>query len=170
MLKSASMGDAMKKFEAWPSLMNQYLRVTRYRPFGPWGTFDCCMMAADCVQAMTGEDFAVDFRGKYTDAPSAYAALLEFAGGGIYPTMQKLAERFEWTEITEVKKVMRGDIVMGNPEIAVIDPRFDGALGICAGTISIFTGDTKLVGFSTIETPGTKPNVIHAWRIKGGRD
>lgn len=159
----------MKKLEAWPVLLTNYIKAVRRKPFA-WGTFDCCMFAADGVEAMTGEDFAADFRGKYHDAPSAYAALARYAGGGILPTMEILAEQFGWKAIDNPRKVQRGDIVMGNPDVVVTDERFDGSLGLCCGTISVFIGPKELVAVSTIENDGAPPTIIHAWRIKTARD
>jgi hypothetical protein len=152
----------VNKKENWPELMHAYVKDVRAMPFA-WGTFDCCLFTADCVKAMTGEDFAADFRGKYTDAPSAYAMLQEFAGGGVYATMEKLRPQFGWEEVPP-KLAQRGDIVMVSPTVCGSDERFDGALGICVGTISLFVGENGLAGTSTIPSPGQE-TVIHAWRI-----
>lgn len=45
-----------------------------------WGQHDCCLWAADAVQAMTGFDFAAAHRGTYADAAGA-ARLLHSLGG-----------------------------------------------------------------------------------------
>lgn len=37
-----------------------------------WGEHDCCLWVADCVLAITGKDFAVTWRGKYSDEQGAY--------------------------------------------------------------------------------------------------
>lgn len=48
-------------------------------PFA-WGKHDCCLWAADAVQAITGLDFAAAWRGTYTTAADA-ARLLGGLGG-----------------------------------------------------------------------------------------
>lgn len=157
----------MKKFEAWPELMNDYLKRVFKEPL-LWGTHDCCLMPANCVLAMTGEDFAADFRGKYDDGPSAYLALQKFGGGGILETMEILAKRHEWTEVP-VLRAQRSDIVMLPPSLCGGDERFGGALGMCVGTISLFISENGMKATSTIPNPGAQ-GIVHAWRIKSGRD
>lgn len=158
----------MKKREDWPEQANAFVAKVMKKPF-VWGEFDCCLFAADCVQAMTGEDFAADFRGKYTDGPGGYQLLKEFSGGGIVATVEKLAERFEWTDI-EPRRAQRGDIVLLPAALCGGDDRFDGALGICAGTVSLFvTEEAGVRATSTIPNPGA-PGITRAWRIKAGRD
>ena len=58
----------------WRARLEAYLDSIEGRPFA-WGDLDCALFAADCVLAMTGVDFANDFRGKYTDYASGLAAL-----------------------------------------------------------------------------------------------
>lgn len=53
----------------------------RHRSAYRWGEHDCCMWAADCVEAVTGHDPASAFRGAYTDEDGAAAVLA--AHGGI---------------------------------------------------------------------------------------
>lgn len=159
----------MTRKEAWPELMNEYIRGVRHRKF-TWGTFDCCMFAANCVLAMTGIDPVAAYRGKYTDAQSAAVALHEIAGGGLFEVMKCLEREFGWTYIDNPKKVRRGDIVFGNPKVFNPDLVGEGTMGICCGTISIFVGDIELKAVSTIENPGEPPNILHAWRIKTARD
>lgn len=158
----------MKKFEAWPELMNAYFRRALPLPMR-WGEHDCCMMAANCVLDMTGEDFAIDFRGKYDDGPSAYKALMDFGGGGILETMRILAKRHDWTELDNVLKTQRGDIVMIPPVLCGGDERYGGALGMCVGTLSGFVSAEGMRSMSTVPLPG-QPGIIHSWRIPHGRD
>jgi hypothetical protein len=49
-------------------------------PFA-WGINDCCLFPADAIQSFTGVDLADDFRGKYTDQASAFAAIKVVANG-----------------------------------------------------------------------------------------
>ncbi|MCR5864645.1 DUF6950 family protein [Aquincola sp. J276] len=63
----------------WQGRLGACLAERWARPF-EWGVQDCCLFAADCVAAVTGEDPAADLRGQYA---SAVAALrLQQALGG----------------------------------------------------------------------------------------
>lgn len=159
----------MNKKENWPELMQEYLQRVRDRPFA-WGTFDCCMFAADCVMAMTGDDPASDFRGAYTDAETAARALVDYAGApGLIPTVEKIAAVHGWEEWNNPMRIGRGDVVLGNPDVLSAEVA-DGTMGICAGTISLFVGDKGLIGVSTIALPGKPKNILRGWHIKTVRD
>lgn len=67
------------RLENWPSLLAIFLTERANTPF-TWGQSDCCLFAADAAQAITGTDFAADYRGKYDDARGALA-FVEAAGG-----------------------------------------------------------------------------------------
>jgi len=49
----------------WSEKLVSYLLDNLDAPF-EWGTFDCCLFAANAVREMTGKDFAAPFRDKYT--------------------------------------------------------------------------------------------------------
>lgn len=157
----------MKKREGWPERMNDYFAAIMHAPFA-WGSLDCCLMPANCVLEMTGEDFAADFRGAYNDPVSAFVALRKFAGAGIIATMDVLAVKHGWERV-EPLRAQRGDIVMLPWQICDGDERFDGALGMCAGTVSLYMQDVGLRAISTIPSPG-QAGITHAWRIAHGRD
>lgn len=159
----------MFKKEGWPEFLNDYLNSVRTKPFGPWGRYDCCLFTADGGIAMTGEDFAADFRGKYDDPASAYAALQDFAGGGILPTMEKLALQHGLAPVAPLR-AQRGDFVLLPPSFCGGDARFDGALALCAGPLSFYLDATKgLRATSTVPNAG-QPGITHAWRIPLRRD
>lgn len=46
-----------------------------------WGEHDCCLWAADCTLALTGIDFAAEWRGLYSDEQGAYALISQ--GGSL---------------------------------------------------------------------------------------
>lgn len=101
-----------------------------------WGEFDCCLFAADAVELMTGNDFAVDFRGKYNTKLGAARALKRYGQGDIISTVTaKLGEP------KPVMLVKRGDVVL-------VDNNGDPALGICLGNcVSVVTA----VGLCSLE-------------------
>lgn len=49
----------------WRARLSAFIADRRDDPFA-WGSRDCCLFAADAVEAMTGADFAVRFRGYST--------------------------------------------------------------------------------------------------------
>lgn len=48
----------------WRDRLVAYLHSARQRPF-EFGQHDCSLFAADCVAAMTGQDMAAKWRGRY---------------------------------------------------------------------------------------------------------
>lgn len=50
----------------WPERLSKTIAAARGTPFA-YGRHDCCIFAADCVEALTGIDLAADWRGKYDD-------------------------------------------------------------------------------------------------------
>jgi hypothetical protein len=54
----------MRRVQGWRGRLAAYLAASVGRPF-EWGRHDCALFAADCIEAMTGEDPAAAFRGRY---------------------------------------------------------------------------------------------------------
>lgn len=69
----------MHKLPDWAQRLDALVAQAQRRPFA-WGSFDCCLWAADAVLAQTGEDPAADLRGTYADAAGA-ARVLRAQGG-----------------------------------------------------------------------------------------
>lgn len=55
----------MNRLPDWRSRLTYYLSEVSHRPFQP-GQHDCALFFAGAVQAMTGEDYAAPYRGRYT--------------------------------------------------------------------------------------------------------
>ncbi len=104
--------------EDWPERMNAVIEEARDKPFA-WGEHDCCLFAADVVQAITGKDYAKEYRGKYKTMRGAYKLLKK------KPLAKVLDSRFKRTPFPN-----RGDVVLipGSMVGSVQD-----ALGICIG-------------------------------------
>lgn len=66
------------RLKDWRVQLDAYLDRYNGKPF-EWGALDCALFAAGAVSAMTGEDFAEPFYGKYADRVGAEAAI-ESAG------------------------------------------------------------------------------------------
>lgn len=98
-------------------------------PFA-WGTHDCCVWAADAVKAVTGVDFAENFRGTYTDEESAAVVLAQFE------EVDQLATTY-LGEPTTVSFATVGDIIL-------FDFNNGYTLGVCNGRNSLVAGETGL--------------------------
>lgn len=54
----------MKRYSFWRTALTDYVQAASARPF-KWAEHDCATFAAGAVHAMTGEDFAASYRGRY---------------------------------------------------------------------------------------------------------
>lgn len=54
----------MRRYSFWRTALFDYVHDVARRPF-QWGEHDCALFAAGAVKAMTGEDFAAGYRGRY---------------------------------------------------------------------------------------------------------
>jgi len=105
-----------------------------------WGKTDCCMFAADIVAAMTGIDYAAEFRGRYKTMRGAARllrkkSLVEIMDGKLHRT----------------KHPKRGDVVLIDETIT---QQPIPALGVCLGRHIVLMGDDGIeylpVGTETI--------------------
>lgn len=131
------------KHTDWQKRLVTVIKAAEKRPFS-WGQHDCCLFAADCVEAMCGEDFAAEFRGNYNSETGAKKALLR--GGG---SLERVLARF----LDEVNPslIQRGDV-------AVVENAGRRCAGVFYGGSVWVPGDNGLVGLSG--------NLLSAWRIK----
>lgn len=97
------------------------------RPFG-WGRNDCCTVAADVVQAVTGCDPMADLRGQYETERQALRILAKAGGIEAY-----LNERLG--PVVPVACAQVGDIGLCD----------DGRLVFCGGGVWKGPGDNGLV-------------------------
>lgn len=67
-------GKSIKRLENWPLMLSSFIKERQNMPF-EWGKNDCMLFCADAVLAMTGQDMAAEFRGKYNDKKGAYLSL-----------------------------------------------------------------------------------------------
>ena len=63
----------------WQERLQALIQSRMHTPFA-WGSHDCCMWAADAVQAQTGIDPASQWRGAYNAASGAVQQLAELGG------------------------------------------------------------------------------------------
>ncbi|WP_430493370.1 DUF6950 family protein [Enterobacter mori] len=131
------------KHPDWHNRLIAVIRAAEKRPF-LWGEHDCCLFAADCAEAMTGENFADGWRGTYDSETGAKKALLR--GGG---SLEKVLAKY--LDEVPVKMAQRGDI-------AVVD----NADTRCAGVI--YGGAVWVPGEEGLVCLRIKP--LSAWRVR----
>ncbi len=121
----------MNRVEHWPQILSDFIESAD-RPFC-WGSWDCGLLAADCVLAMTGVDIAAEFRGRYTTARGARRVMR----GDMAEMMARVSKTYGMPEINPAM-AQRGDMVM-------VDTPLGDALGICVGARVACTGPDGLV-------------------------
>ena len=92
------------KHPDWQNRLNAVMKAAIERPFS-WGQHDCCLFAADCAEAMTGENFANGWRGTYYSETGAKKEIL--CGGG---SLEKVLA--DISDEVPVKLAQRGDIAV----------------------------------------------------------
>jgi hypothetical protein len=111
----------------WPLRLNAWLENIRERPFA-WGVNDCALGAADAVFAMTGVDYAVEFRQAYFSKRNA-VQLLAARGGLEVLVTQALGEPLDGPRLAQ-----RGDLVL-------VDTESEGpALAVVIGAAAVAPG------------------------------
>lgn len=63
----------------WQTRMEAFVRERMHTPFA-WGANDCAIFAADCVQAITGQDPAPAGLRRHRTAKQAYRAIARHGG------------------------------------------------------------------------------------------
>lgn len=122
----------MQRRDDWASRLISVIDAADNKPFA-WGNQDCALFAADCVQAMTGEDFAAPFRGRYDTALGSVRALKMMG----YASLEEYVIAVLGEPIN-ANTAGRGDVVM-------VDTPEGKALGVVAGIEAAVAGVNGLV-------------------------
>lgn len=131
------------KHPDWHNRLIAVIRAAEKRPF-LWGEHDCCLFAADCAEAMTGDNFANGWRGTYDSETGAKKALLR-GGGSLENVLAKYLDE------VPVKMAQRGDI-------AVVE----NSGTRCAGVI--YSGAVWVPGEAGLVCLRIKP--LSTWRVR----
>ncbi|OUC36813.1 hypothetical protein BJP35_2947 [Enterobacter sp. J49] len=118
------------KHPDWHNRLIAVIRAAEKRPF-LWGEHDCCLFAADCAEAMTGDNFANGWRGTYDSETGAKKALLR-GGGSLENVLAKYLDE------VPVKMAQRGDI-------AVVENSGTRCAGVIYGGAVWVPGEAGLV-------------------------
>ncbi|MFS0771031.1 DUF6950 family protein [Sphingomonas sp. 1P08PE] len=113
----------MIRLPDWEQRLHDYLAGLEGAEF-VWGKMDCALFAAGAVEAMTGEDPAAAYRGKYRSVAGSVRALKTYGAGTLAATIDAGFEE------REVGFARRGDLVM-----------VDGMVGVCIGPDALFIGE-----------------------------
>lgn len=120
----------MRRLPDWPARLDAAIEAARARPFA-WGSMDCCLFAADVVHALTGEDHAAAFRGRYASRREAVALLATLGG------LEAVLTSVLGPRLAQARQAQRGDVVLtrtpGGP-----------AVGVCCGARAAFAAPTGL--------------------------
>lgn len=118
---------SLTRLDKWEDRLSQYISSVRDTPF-VWGAHDCCIFAADAIQAMTGIDLMPEERGCYDSSTSA---MLLLKRQGFASAEQKLDSLLE---VIPIGRAHRGDIALA----------YDNA-GVVAGDFAWMIDDDGLV-------------------------
>ena len=120
--------------EDWPqklALFEEEKRNQRFR----WGENDCCLLAADWVAMVLGQDPAQELRGHYHTALGA--ARIFRQTGGLEALVDAIAAKAGLPSI-DPRLASRGDVVS-------FDSLRGFAIGVCLGVKAMFAGPAGAV-------------------------
>lgn len=116
----------MTRLPDWEQSLSDFVTQNYNRKF-QFGQHDCILFACAAVEAMTGEDPAAEYRGRYSDAEGAALALRELGKGTLRKTVDATFKA------RPVGMARRGDLVMAGTSI-----------GVCMGRAALFVGEERL--------------------------
>lgn len=103
----------LTRTEHWATRELHTFLLDRARVPFAWGSNDCCLFPADAIESFTGVDLAADFRGKYTDLVTAFAAIKSVANGDtVGDAAAYCAEKHGLKEWPFALQAKRGDLVV----------------------------------------------------------
>lgn len=128
------------RLDSWEKNLNAYLKTVG--PF-EWGKNDCCLFAANAVEAMTGVDPAKKYRGYKTKLGAA-------------KKLKNIGIEGAWTEVLNGEPInpklcRRGDVVL-------FQNGQEQSVGVCLGTTFAAIAEEGLIMLSM-------DNAIMGWRV-----
>lgn len=138
------------RIEGWEHRLTDLIAAAQEREF-QYGRWDCALLACASIQALTGVEADIAFRGRYHD--EAGCAQVLAASGGLAVIASGVADSLLFGRIPPLT-AWRGDVVL-----ATIDGR--PTLGVCVGRDVAFAVSPR--GLKRV--PITDPCLTLAWRI-----
>jgi len=126
----------LNRLPDWPERLATFIEARRTMPFR-WGQNDCCLLAADAVEAITGHDLAAPWRGTYATEAEAETLLASLGG------MEALVQSVGLHSVRSAY-AQRGDV-------ALVEVGNTRALGVVLGTTVAVPGPDGL-NFAPIGT------------------
>lgn len=124
------------RLEDWEQRLSEVIYKSQHRPF-KYGSNDCALFVARCIEAVTGEKVAEDVLETYTSEIGALR-IVASNGGTLRAAVSKIIHR----EAQEIDKVQAGDPILYRST-------FEEHLGVCLGEFSAVTGDRGLIEMRT---------------------
>jgi len=139
----------MPRVNNWPSVLSAEIETARAEPF-EWGRHDCCLWAATVALALTGRDFAKDYRGRYNTARAAVKLWRAHTGGLLGLVHDNCVSA--GFDVVHPALAKRGDIIGAKQEEHYL-------LGVCLGRQFAAVGVSGLVFKSMADA-------VSAWRAE----
>lgn len=134
----------MIRLSTWEADLSAYIASVRNLPF-VYGKHDCGLFAAGAVVAMTGEDPAAEFRGKYSSEIGIAKALKKIGAGDLETTLDTMFET------RPVGLLRRGDLAWNGDSV-----------GVCMGGYALFVGqEGEREGLIRVE----RSDWLKGWRV-----
>ena len=135
----------MTRISTWEAALSDYIASVRDQPHN-YGAHDCGLFFGGGVLAITGNDHAAPFRGKYRTATGAAKVLRKHGAGTLEATIDALFP------VIEPAFAQRGDGIWNGV-----------AVGICMGSYALFVGqEGEKEGLVRIERSAWRK----AWRVE----
>jgi hypothetical protein len=135
----------MARHPQWEARLHEFVAKNRNRPYEP-SRFDCLLMPAEAVRAVTGKDHGRGHRGKYKSTASAYRYLQTL---GFKSPDEYLDSLFPEKPVGFAQ---RGDLVLAS----------DGIPALCMGTFAYSVGQEGNTE-GLVRVP--RSDWVKAWRV-----
>jgi len=139
------------RLENWPRRLDDAVSAARSLQF-EWGVHDCCILAANLIQEITGVDIAAGYRGTYSTEAEA-TAIIE-AAGGFVPLIHSACSQLGWAR-SKTSLARRGDLV-----VRILPETGMPSLGVCLGAQSVFPALIRGVAFFPTK------EAVNVWRVE----
>ena len=116
----------LNRLPDWETKLGTYIESKRDEPFA-YAVNDCFCFSLGAVQAITGTDCMLEFRGKYSNEFGSLRALKEIGQGDLESTLDY---KFP---VIEIGQAQRGDLAF-----------FDGSVGVVMGEFAWFVAEHGL--------------------------
>lgn len=107
----------------WQERLATEIKAARKKSFA-YGTFDCCLFAADCAKAITGIDYASELRG-YETKEEAYEIVAR------YGSLEAMITALLGRDPIHPAMATVGDVVIA--KVMLADGEDGEAIGVCTG-------------------------------------